>query len=526
MSTRVLVLGIDAGSHDLIEAWAAEGVLPTVRALLGRGVVGPTESVEGFFVGSTWPSFYTGASPAEHGIHSLVQLRPGTYELDRCYTGDFVKREPFWNHLSRAGRRVAILDVPLTGVSRGLNGIQTVEWGSHDANYGFRTWPPGLAREVRARFGGHPLSESCDQDHRSPVQFVDFTRRLVDGVHKKAALTRHYLARGDWDLFVQVFTESHCAGHQCWHLHDRRAPAWDAATVAATGDPIRDVYVAIDAAIGDILTDVGRDTLVVLLVSHGMSYRLGAQFLLRDLLVRLSVAAPSPLPAPGGGGALSTALAWGWACTPEVVRRPVRGTRARLRRWNDARAWPRALPPEARRGRCFLVDNGLVVGGIRLNLAGREPRGRLTPAAAPEFCEVLTGDLLDVVDAESGHPVVARVLRTDELYRGAYRHHLPDLLVEWSDDKALGSASVGAGHGATVRLTSRRIGTLEGINGYCRTGDHRRQGLFAAVGPALEPGRLPDPVSIMDFAPTFAHLLGVEVPGGAGRPIPRLLGRI
>jgi hypothetical protein len=33
-------------------------------------------------------------------------------------------------------------------------------------------------------------------------------------------------------------------------------------------------------------------------------------------------------------------------------------------------------------------------------------------------------------------------------------------------------------------------------------------------------------VSIMDFAPTFARLLGVELPAAAGRPIPRLLGRV
>src|SRR2546426_7252536 len=188
---RVLCLGIDAGSRSLIEAWAAAGVLPTFRALMARGLVGDTESVDGFFVGSTWPSFYTGVSPARHGIHSLVQLRPGTYELYRCYTGDFVKREPFWNHLSRAGRRVAICDVPLTGVSKDLNGIQMVEWGSHDANYGFRAWPRSLERDVKARFGVHPQTTSCDVDHRSPEEFVDFTRRLVDGVRKKAALTRH-----------------------------------------------------------------------------------------------------------------------------------------------------------------------------------------------------------------------------------------------------------------------------------------------------------------------------------------------
>jgi predicted AlkP superfamily phosphohydrolase/phosphomutase len=527
VSARVLVLGIDAGSRQAIETWAADGTLPNIRALLARGVVGHTHSVEGFFVGSTWPSFYTGASPAEHGIHSLVQLRPGTYQLDRCYTGDSVKREPFWNHLSRVGRRVAILDVPLSGVSSGLNGIQMVEWGSHDANYGFQTWPRGLARQVRWRFGRHPLTESCDVAGRSPAAFVEFTRRLVQGVRTKGALTRHYLAGGDWDLFVQVFTESHCVGHQCWHLHDHRAPGWDAGTAAATGDPIRDVYVAIDDAIGDILADVGGQTFVVLLISHGMSHRVGAQFLLRDVLVRLSVAAPPPPPAtvPERRSGLEAALARVWASTPEILRRPVRAARHRVQRRAEARGWPRSLPPETRQGKCFVVDNGLVVGAIRLNVAGREPQGRLVPADADEFGRRLAADLLEIVDLDSGRPIVERVLRTDDLYRGAFRPHLPDLLVEWSEDRMLGSVAVGTGQGASLRLGSDRIGTLEGVNRYCRSGDHRREGLFVAAGGNLQPGRLAGSVSIMDFAPTLAGLLGVELPAAAGRPIPRLLGR-
>lgn len=519
---RILCLGIDAGSSSLIDGWAAAGVLPTFRALMARGLVGDTESVDGFFVGSTWPSFYTGVSPARHGIHSLVQLRPGTYELYRCYTGDFVKREPFWNHLSRAGRRVAICDVPLTGVSRSLNGIQMVEWGSHDANYGFRTWPPSLARDVKTRFGVHPQSETCDADHRSPAEFVGFTRRLVDGVRRKAALTRHYLRHGEWDFFAQIFTESHCVGHQCWHLHDQRCPGWDAVSSAETGDPIRDVYVAIDDAISDILSDVDSETLVVLLASHGMSHRYGAQFLLRDVLVRLGAAAPPP---PGGDrpGPFARAFSWGWARTPEVARQPIRLVRDRVRAWGDSES--PLLPREAGDGRCFVLDNGLAVGGIRLNVAGREPRGTLAPGGEREFCQGLTRDLLDIVDVDSGRPIIARVLRTADLYRGEYVHHLPDLLVAWSDDRALGSTTVGSGRGATVRLTSGKIRTVEGHNSYCRSGDHRREGLFVAVGPAVSPGRMSRTVSIMDFAPTFTRLLGVDLPGADGDPIYELLAR-
>ena len=522
MSThaRILFLGVDAASGSLIESWAASGILPTFRALMARGLVGRTESVDGFFVGSTWPSFYTGASPARHGIHSLVQLRPGTYELYRCYTGDFVKREPFWNHLSRAGRRVAICDVPLTGVSTGLNGIQMVEWGSHDANYGFRTWPPSLATEVEARFGVHPQRDSCDGERRSAAEFVDFTRRLVDGVRRKAALTRHYLRHDEWDFFAQVFTESHCVGHQCWHLHDPGYPGWEAAWSAEAGDPIRDVYVAIDEAIADILGDVGNETLVVVLASHGMSHRYGAQFLLSEVLARLGVAAPRPMHGERPGP-IARALGWGWARTPEVARRPIRLVRDRIRARGDSGS--PALPRESPDGRCFVVDNGLTVGGIRFNLAGREPRGMLEPRAAPEFCRQLTGDLRDIVDADSGRPIVARVLRTADLYTGEHLHDLPDLLVAWSDERPLGSTTVGSGRGARVRLTSGKIGAVEGDNRYCRSGDHRREGLFVAIGSAVSPARMSRTVSIMDFAPTFTRLLGVDLTDADGGLISELL---
>lgn len=515
---RVLCLGIDAGSGSLIEAWAAAGVLPTVRALMARGLVGDTESLDGFYVGSTWPSFYTGVSPARHGIHGLVQLRPGSYDLYRCYTGEFVKREPFWHHLSRAGRRVAICDVPLTGVSADLNGIQMVEWGSHDANYGFATWPRSLKREVQARFGPHPQPSTCDANHRSPAEFAAFTRRLVEGVRKKAALTRHYLGRGEWDFFGQVFTEGHCAGHQCWHLHDRRCPGWDDATVAETGDPIREVYVAIDQAIADILSEVDGRTLVVLLASHGMSHRFGAQFLLNDMLVALGAAAPAPPRA--AAGSLERMLRTGWELSPELVRRPIRLVRDRVRRVSESDS--PVLPPQTRNGRCFPLYNGLAVGGIRLNLTGREPRGLLASDAAPEFCQILAQDLLEVVDVESGRPVVTRVLRTADLYRGEYLDHLPDLLVAWNDERPLGSTTVANGRGARLHLSSRKLGSLQGSNRYCRSGDHRPEGLFVAVGAGLAPARLSRKVSIMDFAPTFARLLGVELPETDGVPIAEL----
>jgi predicted AlkP superfamily phosphohydrolase/phosphomutase len=209
-SVRVLFLAMDAGDKFLIQKWAADGTLPCIGSLLGTGLVGETTSLEGYYEGSTWPSFYTGATPAHHGFHSLTQLHPGTYEFYRCYPGNFINQAPFWNYLSAAGRRVAILDIPLSGISPGLNGIQMVEWASHDGVYGFQTWPENLKWEVLARFGRHPLKRSCDSYRRTWNDFRTFRNRLIKGVQKKTELTIHYLKKGDWDFFAQVFSESHC----------------------------------------------------------------------------------------------------------------------------------------------------------------------------------------------------------------------------------------------------------------------------------------------------------------------------
>lgn len=523
---RVLLLGVDAASAPLVRAWADAGVLPTFQRLLAEGLVGETRSVEGFFVGSTWPSLYTGVTPARHGITSLVQLRAGSYDLFRCYTGEFVKREPFWNHLSRAGRRVAICDVPLSGVSEGLNGIQLVEWGSHDANYGFRSWPPRLARRIRSRFGPHPLSTSCDGDHRSPEAFRALTARLVEGVRRKTALTRSLLDQGGWDFFTQVFTEAHCAGHQAWHLHDPQHLAHEAQVSSVTGDPVREVYVAIDHAIGELLRAAGDDCLVIVLLSHGMCARYGAQFLLPDILVRLGVGvAPPPVPRTGPAPtSLERLLEAGWRRTPDRVKDWLRPGLAQIRRARDrGDSLPRwSLDP--RLSRAFLVDNGLAVGGIRLNLRGREPQGLVSAGAEEQaLSRQLAQDLEGIRNLDNGRPMIRRVSRTADLYQGEYLSLLPDLLVAWSEEAPIGSATVGSGAGATVRLGSDRVGELVGTNRYGRTGDHRPEGLFVAAGPGIGPGRLSRSVSVMDFAPTLAALLDVEIPSPDGQPIRELL---
>jgi predicted AlkP superfamily phosphohydrolase/phosphomutase len=179
---------------------------------------------------------------------------------------------------------------------------------------------------------------------------------------------------------------------------------------------------------------------------------------------------------------------------------------------------------DVHRSRCFPVENGLPVGAIRLNLAGREPHGVLQPGTeADTFCDELREQLLDIVDGRTGTPLVTAVHRTASLYRGEHLDWLPDLLVEWNPGVPTGTRALAGGRGAHVRATSARIGTVDGANTYGRTGDHLPTGFFVFAQPGRSQGIERPAVSLMDFHPTICRLMGVPAGSGDGAAIPEII---
>jgi predicted AlkP superfamily phosphohydrolase/phosphomutase len=122
----------------------------------------------------------------------------------------------------------------------------------------------------------------------------------------------------------------------------------------------------------------------------------------------------------------------------------------------------------------------------------------------------LTRDLLAFVNLDSGRPLVRRVLRTADLYRGERLADLPDLMVEWDRETPIAT------------IYSPKTGVIRGAFGGIRTGDHKPEGMVFAFGPGIPPGPLPGPVSIEQFAPTIAARLSVELPDGDAEAVPEL----
>ncbi len=494
--SRVLVVGLDAADPGIIRRFAAAGDLPVLGALLRTSTSVAVTNPPGLYEGAVWPSFATGTSPARHRRYSFRQFDPATYG-DRLVAPEDIVGDPFWRAADAAGLATVVFDPPKSRHLSGFGGVQVCDWGTHDLDYRSpRSTPSDLIDQIHRRFGRDPVG-SCDLPRSRPEQYRAFLERLVERVHRREAIAAWLLSRRPWRLAVVAFTESHCVGHQCWHLHDPGDSRHDATIAARLGDPLRTVYAAIDAAVGRLAALAGDDDLVLLWASHGMGRGFDGTPLVDGFLRRID-----GLPAAPGRGIELLRRAWRRLPEPVVRRLSNLGSRA------SARLESRWLAPDRRRRRVFAVPNNDVCGGVRVNLEGREAAGLVSPGG--EYEQLLARvrvELLNLVDLESGERAVGEVWRTTELYRGPFVDELPDLLIDWNRD-VRGAA-----------LSSPRLGTLVRTGAPLRSGDHLPQGLLLARGPGLPAGPLAERVGVEDLAPTVAAWLGIDLPDVDGRPI-------
>ena len=514
-----MVIALDAADPGLVREFARAGEMPNVARLLGESAQVQTLAPMGVFVGANWPTLFTATRPDRHGFLCWDEFRGGTYEY-RETDPTIIRGTPLWEHLSEAGKRVAVIDVP-HALARPVNGAMVVEWGCHDRHLGTASWPPELADELADRHGRHYGSMEppgrdqfapCDYRHRAggertPEEAATLFEDILAGIENKRAVSLDLLDRGGWDFFFNVMGESHCVGHQLWHLHEREHPRYDAAAAAlVTGDPMREVYRRLDGVVGDHLARLGPEDTAYLVMAHGMAAHHDGTHLLDQVLGRLDWG----LDNPGGFGAGTRAAAEAARWIPG----PLRGRSLRLAASAlGGRAGsppPDALPPLPER-RWFLTPNNTVVGAVRLNLAGREPAGRVRPEDRRDVLRWLSRRLGELVNLDTGGPVVRRCVVADDVYRRTPGDALGDLYVEWERSAPI------------ERVWSPATGTVAVPYGHWRQGDHVREGLTLARGPGIRPGARRGVFEVADLGATFARAAGGDMPGVDGIPIASIL---
>ena len=515
MSHKTLVIGWDAADAELIEQWCADGHLPNIARMKARGTWTKMETTASMVHVSAWPSIFTGTTPDKHGLYHAYVACPGHQGPLRPQPD----RSPFpffWKILNDHGKRSVILDGFLTCPLQNFNGSQIVDWGSWSHFWRTTITPPELKHEMQKKFGAYPAEDHSKVGMAPLSDFSGFLNRLLAGVNKKTEVVKWLMDREDWDLLLVVFAEAHPAGHYFWHFHDPTYIAHPKNGAGALQHALPEVYIALDRAVGKILQSVDDTTTVFLISGDGMGPNYSGSHILPDLLSRMGLFNSNALghnEQSGGKRALTNKptqaqtdlLSTVRNMIPERLRIAVtqtllpRSTQERLSlRWKTAGiSWSQT--------RAFLIENSNE-GYIRINLKGREPQGIVEPGKEyDDLCDEIYRTIKSLLVPETSKPAVGGVYKTDDIYRGPCRSHMPDIIVHWNDD-----ARVTTEMAATKYGLARSKEPAYAVPPYY-TGNHRPNAFMLSLGPGISQG-VREKHSILDIAPTILTQFGIAPP--------------
>ena len=493
--TKVLFIGLDSAEPDLIDKWCESGALPNIKSLIEKSKSARLATPISFGNSVFWSSFFTGTNPAKTGHYFYRQIEPGSYRISFFDDDTDYLREPVWKMISDAGRKVAVIDMVRGPLTPTINGIQVVDWLAHDITGEPRSAPADLISDLSRVYGDDPMKGNADYAFATASDAQDFFEQIRDRINTKTDMSIDYLKQDDWDLFMTVYADPHDVGHASWHLHDPTHPRYDAALAARVGDPMEQTYKAHDEAIGRLVETVGEDTTVVLLAGPGIGPNYTASHLLDRILLAMEPSAPVKR------SRILPRLRKAYRMlVPIEIRKRLRFMAMSVEE--------KVVGSEREHRRAFAVPHNENSGAIRLNVAGREPSGVIAPGQEyDDYCEQLSQSLLELVNVDTGGPVVDQVVRVKHDFEGDNIDYLPDLMVIWNR-----SAEI-----AGVR--SPAIGEIRAKYDGTRSGDHTRNGILLTKGPGIKAGVASGTWSVMDAGATLCSMFGVSPSDSDGKPI-------
>lgn len=490
---KVIILGLDGATFDLLLPRARRGEMPHLASLLDRGAWGSLRSTIPPFSAQAWVSLATGQNQARHGVLDFWQrtadLSPG--QRHSFVSTRQIQSETLWQIAGRHDLRVGIVNVPVTYPPQEVNGYLVSGFLTPPGRQDY-AYPQDLRDEILA------LVPDYEPD---PFDPVGIGRRqaleLANWMEKHERVARHLADRHPADLFFGVVQALDHLQHLFW---DVAAGGSAEGEVAAL---VERCYRLADEIIGQRAGLLDATTNLFLVSDHGFGPVQKWFHVNRFLQEQGLLALGRPGGGPAGGGLARLGL------TPQRLRSLIRradvlGLRrrvGRLARVTLGRRIDQSLTPAVDWSCTRAISGSPATEGVFLNLRGREPEGIVEPGEEYEALrERLIQALLALRDPETGGPVVRAVYRREEIYEGPFLDKLPDLVFDLGQHPYLAGDS----------LTASRV--LEPLPRDYLQGRHRPDGIFVAAGPDIRAAGRMEGTRIIDVAPTVLYALGLPIP--------------
>ena len=500
MSKKVLFIGLDGATFDVLDPLIEKGLMPRLKQFIAEGVRGPLETTIPPITPTAWVSWMTGKNPGKHGVFEFLLRRKGSGALpDTPVNSRSRDGLPFWDLLGQMGKQAIVTNVPCTYPPTMVNGVMISDFLTPRGRRDF-TYPESLIEEVEGRFGPYELYIT---EVYTPGNVDKILDQLFTELDYKTKVNRYLMEQYGWDVFATHYWGTDRFQHELWHLLDETHPFFDRKERDAHIGRIHEYWHAVDSTLGHLFDDVGADSTVYLGSDHGFGP------IKRFLCFNVWLIDQGLLVLKRDAMTLFKRAVFRLGLTPDLAYRSAMkmglahlrlsvGVTNRSKLMKLANLLMLSLQDvDWSRTVAFSKGN---YGQIFINLRGRDEHGIVEPGA--EYEKVM-GEVIEKLRAlgdEANQPLIGPIWRREDLYVGPHIAEAPDIQFLPSDmtNKPLG----------TLDLTSNKFITPV----YGNSGDHRMHGIMLGRGPELRRGAQVEGARIIDFAPTILHSFGVEIP--------------
>lgn len=482
MSRKVLIVGIDGGSWSVLNPAMDHGHMPHLKRLIESGCSGILKSTIPPKTPAAWGTFQTGVNPGKNGVFDFSYWDRADKRMH--YVSSKSLRTTIWQMASAAGKRVGVLNVPMTYPPSEVNGfmITGILTPSIEADF---TYPPDFKTELlKAVPGYHIFNLGNIKKEFMYTEFESLVERIVSILDSRTKAAEFVINKGPLDLFMVHFQANDVLQHMLWGYLDEDHPLYDQAKREYIFDRY---YRYLDSRINHIRqifkNAAGDDYLTVIVSDHGFEthykrFNLG-NWLCREGFLKLNTA-PKKLPllkkitkGLGVGKILRRFL------SPDTISRMERAARITGERfiWEQSRA--------------FSVSRG--ADGFIYLLEEDESKRKKTVSSLIE-------KLTSIRDPETNTAIVKAVYRSEEIYHGGLLEVMPDIVVEPESGYSF-TGDYQPDEGLFHKVCP---------GSDFHIGRHHRDGIIIAVGKDIRPQKSVK-AQLIDIVPSLAYYLQLPI---------------
>jgi predicted AlkP superfamily phosphohydrolase/phosphomutase len=249
---KVFILSLDGVPYSYLKDKIESGKLAAFKRVFSRGTLKRHRSVIPTISSVAWSSFMTGKNPGKHGIFGFIDRTPDPFDLF-IPTSRTMATKTLWEVLSDAGKRVAVMNVPVTTPPRAVNGVLIS--GFLSTNIDKATHPKELASTLKEMGYIIDVDPWTAKENRE-----DFLKQLHVALDRRIEVMEHLMKKENWDFFMCHVMETDRINH--FLLPGSRETRFTAEFSA--------FYERLGEIVERVQNGLPEDTLFLSLSDHGM----------------------------------------------------------------------------------------------------------------------------------------------------------------------------------------------------------------------------------------------------------------